>query len=65
MAEWDLRWPHAPAVRARNGILYLTLRRFSAQDRLNALRAIKRPKAEAADREAGFAGDEIWPTVAG
>jgi hypothetical protein len=40
--EWDLRWPYAPAVRARNGISYLTARRFSAQNRLGSLQALKR-----------------------
>jgi hypothetical protein len=44
--KWNLRWPYPPAVRSRNGILYLTARRFSAQDRVNAVRAIKRLKAE-------------------
>jgi hypothetical protein len=34
--EWNLRWPYAPAVRARNSVSYLTARRFSAQDRVNA-----------------------------
>jgi hypothetical protein len=34
-----------PAVRARNGISYLTERRFSAQNRLGAIRALKRLKA--------------------
>jgi hypothetical protein len=45
--EWNLRWPYAPAVRARNNVSYLTARRFSAQDRVNAIRAIKRLKADA------------------
>jgi hypothetical protein len=46
-------------VRARNGVSYLTARRFSAQDRLNAIRALKRLKAEAGDRETGLAAAEI------
>jgi hypothetical protein len=58
-AEWNLRWPQAPAVRSRNGVAYLTARRFSAQDRLNAIRAVKRLKAEADDRETGLAAAEI------
>jgi hypothetical protein len=51
ITEWDLRWPHAPAVRSRNGISYLTARRFSAQNRLGSIQAIKRLKASATDRE--------------
>ena len=39
------RWPYAPAVRTRNRVSYLTVRRFSAQDRVGAIRAIKRLKA--------------------
>jgi hypothetical protein len=31
IAEWNL-WPYAPAVRSRNGISHLTVRRFSAQN---------------------------------
>jgi hypothetical protein len=66
--EWNLRWPYAPAVRARNRVSYLTARRFSAQDRVNAIRAIKRLKAEADDRETGLAAAEIallWLRVSG
>jgi hypothetical protein len=39
ISEWDFRWPYAPTVRARNGVSYLAARRFSAQDRLNAILA--------------------------
>jgi len=66
--EWDLRWPYAPAVRARNGISYLTARRFSAQNRLGALQALKRLKASATDREDGLAAAEIalvWMLLTG
>jgi len=66
--EWDLRWPHAPAVRARNGVSYITVRRFSAQDRPGAIRAIKRLKAEACESEAGLAAAEIallWLRLSG
>jgi hypothetical protein len=66
--EWNLRWPCAPAVRARNRVSYLTARRFSAQDRLNAIRAIKRLKANAGERETGLAAAEIallWLRVSG
>jgi hypothetical protein len=59
IAEWDSRWPFAPAVRARNGVSYLTARRFSAQDRPGAIRAVKRLKAEAAEHETGLAAAEI------
>jgi hypothetical protein len=58
-AEWNFRWPYAPAIRSRNGVSYLTARRFSAQDRLNAIRAIKRLKVEADDRATGLAAAEI------
>src|SRR5215471_296662 len=58
-AEWQLRWPNAPAIRSRNGIGYLTCRRFSAQNRLGAIRAVKRLKAEADDHETGLAAAEI------
>jgi hypothetical protein len=58
-AEWNLRWPYAPAVRSRNGVAYVTTRRFSAQNRLGAIRAVKRLKAEADDRETGLAAAEI------
>jgi hypothetical protein len=47
-----------PCARA-TCLLILTVRRFSAQDRSNALRAIKQPKAEASDRETGLAAEEI------
>jgi hypothetical protein len=40
-----------PAVRSPNGISYLTIRRFSAQNRLAAIPALKRLEAEATDRE--------------
>ena len=40
IAEWDLCWPYAPAVRSRNGISYLTARRFSAQNRLGSIQAL-------------------------
>jgi hypothetical protein len=66
--EWNLRWPYAPAVRARNSVSYLTARRFSAQDRVNAIRAIKRLKADAGERETGLAAAEIallWLRVSG
>jgi hypoxanthine phosphoribosyltransferase len=55
-------------VRARNGISYLTARRFSAQNRLGALQALKRLKASATDRETGLAVAEIvlvWMLLAG
>ena len=58
-AEWNLRWPYAPAVRSRNGVAYVTARRFSAQNRLGAIRAIKRLKAEAGERETGLAAAEV------
>jgi hypothetical protein len=57
--EWKLHWPYAPAIRSRNGVAYLTCRRFSAQNRLGAIRAIKRLKAQADDRESGLAAAEI------
>jgi hypothetical protein len=57
--EWKLHWPYAPAIRSRNSIAYLTCRRFSAQNRLGAIRAIKRLKAEANDRETGLAAAEV------
>jgi hypothetical protein len=57
IAEWDLRWPYAPAVRSRNS--YLTVRRFSAQNRLGSIQALKRLKASATDRETGLAAAEI------
>jgi hypothetical protein len=57
--EWNLRWPYAAAVQARNGIAYLTARRFSAQDRPGAIRTIERLKAEAGDRETGLVASEI------
>ena len=66
--EWNLRWPYAPAVRARNSVSYLTARRFSAQDRVNAIRAIKRLKADAGEHEIGLAAAEIallWLRVSG
>jgi hypothetical protein len=66
--EWNLRWPYAPAVRARNSVSYLTARRFSAQDRVNAIRSIKRLKADAGERETGLAAAEIallWLRVSG
>ena len=44
--EWNLQWPYQLAVRSHNGISYLAARRFSAQDRVNAVRAITRLKAE-------------------
>jgi hypothetical protein len=68
IAEWDLRWPYAPAVRARNGISYLTARRFSAQNRLGSIRALKRLKASATDHETGLAAAEIalvWMLLTG
>jgi hypothetical protein len=43
----------------RSGVSYLTARRFSAQDRLKAIRGLKRLKAEAGDRETGLAPAEI------
>jgi hypothetical protein len=46
-------------VRSRNGISYLTARRFSAQDRPGAIRAIKVLKAEAGARESALAAAEI------
>jgi hypothetical protein len=55
-------------VRARNSFSYLTARRFSAQDRVNAIRAIKRLKADAGERETGLAAAEIallWLRVSG
>ena len=67
-AEWKLHWPYAPAIRSRNGIAYLTARRFAAQNRLGAIRAIKRPKAEADDRETGLAAAEmalLWLRLSG
>ena len=66
--EWNLRWPYAPAERARNAVSYLTARRFSAQDRVNAIRAIKRLKAGAGEHETGLAAAEIallWLRVSG
>ena len=44
------------------------MRRFSAQDRVNAIRAIKRLKADAGERETGLAAAEIallWLRVSG
>jgi hypothetical protein len=67
-AEWKLRWPNAPVARSRNGVAYLTVRRFSAQDRLNAVRAVKRLEAEASDRETGLEAAEIallWSWLTG
>ena len=67
-AEWKLHWPYAPAIRSRNGIAYLTVRRFSAQDRLNTIRAIKQLKTEADDRETGLAAAEmalLWLRLTG
>jgi hypothetical protein len=61
IAEWDSR-PHAPAVRFGNGISYLTVRRFSTQDRLNALPAVKRFEDEANDRETALAAAKIATT---
>jgi hypothetical protein len=55
-------------VRARNSVSYLTARRFSAQDRVNAIRAIKRLKADAGERETSLAAAEIalrWLRVSG
>jgi hypothetical protein len=52
----------------RNSVSYLTVRRFSAQDRVNAIRAIKRFKADAGERETGLAAAEIallWSRVSG
>jgi hypothetical protein len=46
-------------VRARNAVSCLTVRRFSAQDGANAIRAIKRLKADAGKRETGLAAAEI------
>jgi hypothetical protein len=40
-----------PAVRSPNGISYLTISRFSAQNRPAAIPAVKRLNAEATDRE--------------
>jgi hypothetical protein len=42
-------------VRARNNVSYLTVRRFSAQDRVNAIRATKRLKADAGGHETSLA----------
>ena len=67
-AEWNLRWPYAPAVRSRNGVAYVTARRFSAQNRLGAIRAIKQLKTEADDRETGLAAAEmalLWLRLTG
>ena len=55
-------------MRARNNVSYLTVRRFSAQDRVNAIRAIKRLKADAGEHEIGLAAAEIallWLRVSG
>jgi hypothetical protein len=46
-------------VRSRNGISYLTAGRFSAQNRLGSIQALKRLKASATDRETGLAVAEI------
>ena len=46
-------------MRSRNGISYLTARRFSAQNRLGSIQAIKRLKASATDRETGLVAAEI------
>jgi hypothetical protein len=67
-AEWRHRWPYAPAARSRNGIAHLTVRRFSAQNRLGAIRAIKQLKTEADDRETGLAAAEmalLWLRLTG
>jgi hypothetical protein len=66
-AEWNL-WPYAPAVRSRNGISYLTVRRFSAQNRLGAIRAVKQLKSDPTEREIGLAAAEIavaWSLLTG
>jgi hypothetical protein len=57
--EWNFQWPYTPAVRTRNGISYLSVRRFSAPDRVGAIRGIKRLKAETGEREIGLAAAEI------
>jgi hypothetical protein len=46
-------------VRSRNGISYLTVRRFSAQNRLGAIRAVKRLKADPTERETELAAAEV------
>jgi hypothetical protein len=46
-------------VRSRNGISYLTARRFSAQNRLGSIQALKRLKAGVTDHETGLAAAEI------
>jgi hypothetical protein len=54
-------------VRASNGISYLTAR-FSGQNRLGALQALKRLNASATDCETGFAPAEIalvWVLLTG
>jgi hypothetical protein len=56
-AEWNLRWPYAATLRSRNGVSYLTVRRFSAQDRVNAIPY--RQAAEVGDHESGLAAAEI------